>query len=224
VDWNDPGAPGRTCCAAACAATIVFSSLSLFCFYSFPDGISLLKLDNSPPAPSTAASTDATAPACSRPSSRGGLACASAAGMSSSLVSLDAGTPSQPIAARPVTPRAAAAVPEASKKFDSGSGGMVPLAAEGRPSTASVPIGLGLHLLRPMSSSRGHVPSLSIQPHSAGLAGVLAGGHARPVTPKGPLTALGVQQPAAATAAASAVGSIPFLQVSSHSSVFFTWR
>jgi hypothetical protein len=81
------------------------------------------------------------------------------------------------------------------------------LEAEARPSSASVPIGLGLRLLRPVSSSRGHAPSLSAQLQGAGL----AGGVARPITPRGPLTALGVQQSAAASAAA--VASVPFMQV-----------
>jgi hypothetical protein len=173
--------------------------------FSFPDRISLLKLDDSPPAPSGPGPTDAASASSARPSSRGGLSWAGVGGLSSSLVSLDAGTPaaSAPVT-RPVTPRAASAALDALKKFDSGGGGMVPLAADGRPNTASVPIGLGLNLLRPLSSSRGHAPPLSMS-STAGQTGASA---ARPITPRGPLATVGAQKPAAA-----ALGSIPLMQV-----------
>lgn len=174
--------------------------------------MSLLKLEGSPPAPSTAPS-DTTPTGSTRPSSRSGLAFPGSAGASSSLVSLDAGTAPLPASSvvRPSTPRSAGASLEALKKFDaggSGSGGMVPLAAEAA-LPASVPIGLGLHMLRPMSSSRG----LASRPPSAGLAGGMAHA-ARPVTPRGPLTALVAQQSTAA--ANAAIGSISSIQVSMH--------
>ena len=141
--------------------------------FSFPERISLLKLDDSPPAPSGPGPTDAASASSARPSSRGGLSWAGVGGLSSSLVSLDAGTPaaSAPVT-RPVTPRAASAALDALKKFDSGGGGMVPLAADGRPNTASVPIGLGLNLLRPLSSSRGHAPPPLHELHSGSDRGV----------------------------------------------------
>ena len=124
---------------------------------------------------------------------------------------------------RPITPRAAGAAVDALKKFDAASsvGGMVPLAAEGRSSCSSVPIGLGLHLLRPMSGSRSHAPAFPSLPQSSLAVGVVQAG--RPVTPKGPLTALVAQQSAAAAAAAAAAtaGSISLIQVRSGGAVLF---
>jgi hypothetical protein len=137
-------------------------------------------------------------------------------GSTSSLVSLDAGTPltqSVPIA-RPITPRGSAvAAIEVLKKFDASSGScgaMIPLAGERQANLSSVPIALGLHLLRPKSGSRGHALSLPMRPPSAGLAGAAVGVAARPVTPRGPLTALLAHQTSAATSEAA---STPLLHV-----------
>ena len=186
---------------------------------SLPDGISLLKLDGSPPAPS-AAPSDAASTGNVRPSSRSGLSTVSAAGVSSSLVALDPGAVplSAAAASRPVTPRSPGAALEALKKFDAGSGGMMSLTADAI-SPASVPIGLGLHLLRPTSASRHHA-SHPARPPSAALAGSGFTHATRPVTPKGPLTALVAQQSAAAAAAAASVASVSLFQVSNSTVLF----